>query len=125
MIRGNPKAVRDMVRRKIKGTRAKRLVSPSSEPDFYRLPFAHHPEVNIKQREISHPKVVTNNHQAIQNVSLAPSTGEWLDDLEPIPITSTEGGMFENFACSAIDTSLDLEPSPLSLVREVSLDENS
>lgn len=123
MIRGNPQAVRGMVRRKIKGTSSRRWVSPDEEPDFYRLPFADHAEVNLKDTKISLQDEVTTNHQSFQSISLTPSTWD-LDDLEPTPIPSSWVNVCDTVARpSIVDICLNIEPTPLTLLDESGLDE--
>ena len=108
MIRGNPQAVRGMVRRKIKGTNSRRLSSPDDEPDFYRLPFAYHSEVTVEETK----------------TSLQPSTSEFFDDLEPTPILFSSGvNVYETAAPSTVDICLDIEPTPIALFDESGLDE--
>jgi len=87
MIRGNPKAVQGMVRRKIKGTSARRRLSPDEEPDFYRLPFAYHGDADFKDNLKLLPREVTKNNRGVENLSLAPSTSQLLDDHEPAPVS--------------------------------------
>merc|ERR1712176_510598 len=99
MIRGNPQAVRGMIRRKIKGKYARAKLSSGEEPDFYLLPFAQQMKNSLEDPGML-PRKKEEEVQPIrlpfQNGDINPSMSQQLqkeEQIQPIRIPFQNGGI--------------------------------
>jgi hypothetical protein len=92
-IRGKCPLVRGMVRRKIKGTKVRRIMAPSEEPDFYSLEWQDENRIGEATPNSVEPTVtptavaVSPQNSPVNNPVIVPSVPSYLD-LYSEPIAS-------------------------------------